>query len=108
MRRRGSAQPTWQQTFDADPVGYMRTRFPAPPNDRSHAFRLPEGEPSHLVLYGALLDARALDGKVGDADGDFKDVLHDKGYREVWRGSMGPDIFWDSDKKGGVRVWQHT
>jgi phosphatidylinositol glycan class B len=49
--------------------------------------------PRHLVLFGHLLQQDGV-----------KDLLQEKGYREVWR--AGREWEGEGTRKGGVRVWK--
>lgn len=113
----------WDQSdfFLADPLQYMRTRFPTtvdlsfPPMERSQ-FSVPSSTglprahaaydlgwrhpwPSHLVMFSSLLDTH-------DHTTSMADVLTAQGYRETAR-------FWNSvfhpeaHRRGDVVVWSH-
>jgi len=57
--------------------------------------------PSHLVLFGALLE-----GKEGT---EVEALLRGKGYEEVWSGWNGFDLLQDDERRrGGVKVWGHV
>lgn len=93
--------------FEA-PALYLRERFPSavdptfPPSPfpssdprslaaTEHAWK--HEWPRYLVLFGALLEERGV-----------RDVMGEKGYREVWR--RGRDWEGEGKRKGGVRVWR--
>lgn len=84
---------------------YLHTTFPAPPAGFSGRVIMPDGYPSHLVLTGHLLEARAG----GPSKATARQLLHDHGYRETWHGFNGFDILQsEAGWKGGVRVWQRA
>ncbi|KAI0298890.1 glycosyltransferase family 22 protein [Russula brevipes] len=81
--------------FFKDPASFLSAQFPEhidptfpPVVDGPHRYMWP----SHLVFFGALLHERGVE-----------DVLHAKGYTEVWHGGNG--IEEDPRRRGGVRVW---
>ncbi|KAI0280018.1 glycosyltransferase family 22 protein [Russula aff. rugulosa BPL654] len=95
----GEDHSTYQDETDIffkDPAAFLFVQFPeyvdpAFPRlvDPPHRYMWP----SHLVLFGALL-----------REPGFEDVLHSKGYTEVWRGGNG--IEEDPRRRAGVRIWR--
>lgn len=92
---------TQQTLFYSSPVSYFGQVFPYPPlplsdvsTDRSTAEM-----PSHLLLFGCLLD-------VADANASVRDVLKARGYDQIDNIWNGFDFAQDEEKRrGGVRVW---
>lgn len=55
--------------------------------------------PSHLILFGSLLD-------LADGEKTVAQELGSKGYTESWSMWNGFDLAQDEEgRKGGVRVW---
>jgi GPI mannosyltransferase 3 len=78
----GQVDPTFPQSpMPGSPPGMPTVR------NWTHAW------PSHLIMFGALMDDRAV-----------KDLLTERGYSEVWSVSNG----WEEDprRRGGVKVWK--
>ncbi|TDL27414.1 glycosyltransferase family 22 protein [Rickenella mellea] len=86
--------------FYDSPAAYLREHFPKSVNfsfppavnaTRRSSITWNHEWPSHIVLFGALLDESILY------------ILHDRGYRETWAQWNG----WEEDwrRRGGVRVW---
>jgi phosphatidylinositol glycan class B len=97
---------TQQSLFYASPVSYFETVFPYPPNPLHRVFDSQEtpDHPSHLLLFGSVLDKTEIANKRGIVD--VRDSLRALGYREVWRGWNGFDLLQDeAERRGGVRIW---
>jgi phosphatidylinositol glycan class B len=92
-----AAYRTQQEAFYDAPVTYLRVIFPFPPDATSG---LHASLPSHILLFGCLLD-EAEDGVT------FGQVLAESGYTEVANLWNGFDVAQDEEKRaGGVRVWR--
>lgn len=97
---------TSQALFYARPVSYIQTVFPDTPvpSHRSNDVQWMPEQPSHIVLFGALLDLkeRSSNGKLSRV----REALTERGYAEAWYGWNGFDFAQDEpERRGGVRVW---
>ncbi|KAF7304984.1 Mannosyltransferase [Mycena kentingensis (nom. inval.)] len=97
--------------FFKSPHGYLTARFPSavdpafppsafpasvPGTRDAEAYAWRHAWPLHLVFFGALLEAEGV-----------RDLLEQRGYRQVWAGGR----WWEGDsdeRKGGVRVWRYN
>ncbi|ESK97687.1 glycosyltransferase family 22 protein [Moniliophthora roreri MCA 2997] len=88
--------------FFAEPLQYLKERFPEqvdpvfPSGTSRHLSNSVWSYewPLHLVFFGALLEKEGV-----------RELLEEKGYKEVWRKGRS----WEGDideRKGGVRVWK--
>jgi phosphatidylinositol glycan class B len=62
--------------------------------------------PSHIILFGSLLDATEDDIHDGMT---IREALQNAEYEEVWRGWNGFD--WAQDevlRRGGVKIWRQN
>ena len=59
--------------------------------------------PSHLIVFGELLDRKE---ETEDGVISVREELELQGYREVWHGWNGFDLLQDeAERRGGVRIW---
>jgi GPI mannosyltransferase 3 len=97
---------TQQALFYSRPVTYLQHVFPNPPVP---LHRIPETKtlqrkPSHVVLFGTLLDSTE---SIGATNVTIHSALHAQGYQEVWNGWNGFDFAQDEEeRRGGVRIWR--
>lgn len=98
---------TQQDLFYASPVRYLQHVFPYPPaklGDVQALVTTPqEPMPSHIILFGEVLDRRDTD---GNANTSVAQALAGRGYYEcatLWNGF---DFAQDEERRrGAVRVW---
>ncbi|WVQ93919.1 hypothetical protein IAU59_000997 [Kwoniella sp. CBS 9459] len=97
---------TQQDLFYQSPVSYLRHVFPYPPAQLHDIPKSTVGPavPSHILLFGELLDRTEL---INGSSVMVQDALHELGYSVVWTGWNGFDILQDEEKRrGGVQVWR--
>ncbi|TXT06064.1 hypothetical protein VHUM_03537 [Vanrija humicola] len=94
---------TEEATFYLSPVSYLSTDFPRPPASDASSTRRLDAPPSHLLLFGDLLEAKDTGGGLQET---VSQALRRLGYHERVRLWNGFDIAQDdSRRRGGVRVW---
>lgn len=95
---------TSQEMFYAAPVKYLDEVLPSPPiplHDSVRTLSMTE-KPSHVVLFGELLNRRDHPSALESVGGK----LHDLGYEPLWYRWNGFDFAQDeSERRGGVHVW---
>lgn len=97
---------TQQALFYSRPVTYIQHVFPNPPVPlhRIPETKSMEQKPSHVVVFGTLLDEVEV---IGSEAITVRSALEVQGYHEVWNGWNGFDFAQDeSERKGGVRIWR--
>ena len=96
---------TQQEMFYQAPVTYLQSVFPLAPGPlhQSMSVKGLNGAPSHVLLFGELLDRSE---KTAKGDITVAQAMTELGYHEVWNGWNGFDFAQDeSQRRGGVRVW---
>lgn len=97
---------TQQKMFYQAPVTYLQSVFPLPPGPlhQSLAVKGLSGPPSHVLLFGELLERSER--TEGDKTVTVAEALAELGYHEIWSGWNGFDFAQDeAERRGGVRVW---
>jgi phosphatidylinositol glycan class B len=100
---------TSQALFYARPVSYLQSVFPNPPVPLHRAVdvNLMPAQPSHVVLFGQLLELS--EDTSDDKQVSVRQALTERGYAETWNGWNGFDFAQDEiERRGGVRVWSLT
>lgn len=100
----GDHQQTQQDLFYDSPVSYVQQVFPYPPVPQAINTEAASDMPSHVILFGELLDRTEL---VNNKHVSVADALQERGYEEVIQLWNGFDVAQDEEKRrGGVRVWR--
>lgn len=98
-----SQHRTEQDQFYASPVSYILDVFPTRPLPSSSSAETDSLLPSHIILFGCLLDVTQA---VGQEMFSVRQSLASRGYHEARHFWNGFDIAQDEEKRrGGVRVW---
>lgn len=98
---------TQQDMFYTSPVTYLHEVFPWPPvtlkEVTSHVATHEERMPSHILLFGEVLERQELQGSTMVS---VEQALVDREYKEMAKLWNGFDLAQDDDhRRGGVRVW---
>ncbi|WRT63509.1 uncharacterized protein IL334_000414 [Kwoniella shivajii] len=97
---------TQQSFFYQSPITYLTEVFPYPPAQLRDIANITASpiKPSHLILFGELLDrSEVISGKRISV----QDELTNLGYKQIWYGWNGFDMLQDEDeRRGGLTVWR--